>query len=415
MSSAEANVFVGRVDRSDPAAISEILAEAVRDLGLPVPSRRRILVHPACPWAHRRLAPHSFAARVVVEGVVQALAGNHVVVGTHAVPGVSARYALREAGYEAVRGQAALVPLDEYPARGVDGVPLPDPAAAADLVVAVPHLTGSAFSTFAGAIRHHMFLFPEAVHLDALSDLPRQMLRLLGVRPPDLIVLDALTVLHRGGELAGDPLSLSVLVVGTNPVAVDVVGAVLYGREPEEIPWLRDAVRAGLGPAAADVHVRGHLTFDDLRVLGRQVTSPAPVPEAHPWPPQIRVLRDPAQPLWNLPAALMEAVWVLDRAGVSLRGAREAVIVIGRVGRLPPPATDTAAVVLLGDGATADYRGYSRIVRFPGAHVPVFRLVIDLPFVLQVGGVRGELGWSFIGCRLRAAAMRRLGGWRSRK
>jgi hypothetical protein len=181
----------------------------------------------------------------------------------------------------------------------------------------------------------------------------------------------------------------------------------LYGLSPTDIPWLREASLQGLGPAPEAVRLLGDLTADDLRSLGRQVRRRDSLPEGYPWPPQIRMLRDHAQPLWNVPAALMEALWVLEYAGIGLRGAREAAIVIGQVGRLPAPQTDTAAAVLLGDASLADYRGYSRIVRLSGAHVPVSRLLVDLPFILQVANLRGELGWSFVRDRLRAFLVRR--------
>jgi len=124
--------------------------------------------------------------------------------------------------------------------------------------------------------------------------------------------------------------------MGTHLLTMDLIAARLYGLDPLEVPWIREAVRQGLGPAdLSEIRIQGDLSLRDLGRLGEQVIRPDPLPERYPWPPQVRVFRSEAEPLWNIPGALMETLWVLEHGGISLAKAREAAIVIGSVGELP--------------------------------------------------------------------------------
>ena len=69
---------------------------------------------------------------------------------------------------------------------------------------------------------------------------------------PTVIVLDATRVLFRNGPTGGslsDVRSEGILAVATDPVALDAYGASLLGRVPEELPFLMEAQRRGLGSA----------------------------------------------------------------------------------------------------------------------------------------------------------------------
>jgi uncharacterized protein (DUF362 family) len=402
-------IFMACVPEPSSEAFRAAIRRGLEALGIYLPAGRRVFLQPACPWAHPRFAPHAFTPVALLEALRSLFIDCSIVVGAGSLPGFPARYAMQQAGYGAWarRHRIPLIPLDEV----FDGQASrwPDPLRGIDLWIALPRLTGSGFLGFAGSARHHMFLLNPIEHLHAYPRLPEVIIQTLQEHPPHLIILDATQVLHRGGELAGEPLTFSVLVMGTHLLTMDLIAARLYGLDPLEVPWIREAVRQGLGPAdLSEIRIQGDLPLEDLGRLGEQVIRPDPLPERYPWPPQVRVFRSEAEPLWNIPGALMETLWVLEHGGISLAKAREAAIVIGSVGELPRPRTDTAAAILLGDSARADYRGYSRIVRLPGRHVPVARLLLDLPYILQVASLRSELGWGFLWASLRAFLQRRL-------
>ncbi|RLA81520.1 MAG: cytoplasmic protein [Deltaproteobacteria bacterium] len=67
---------------------------------------------------------------------------------------------------------------------------------------------------------------------------------------PQLVVLDATKVLTKGGPQGGNlkfVKAMGMVVVGSDQVAVDAMGARLFGLEPEEISYVAAAHRRGLG------------------------------------------------------------------------------------------------------------------------------------------------------------------------
>jgi uncharacterized protein (DUF362 family) len=67
---------------------------------------------------------------------------------------------------------------------------------------------------------------------------------------PDLTVMDATRVLHRNGPSGGDLKDVEAMervIVATDPVLADSFAAVLMGRDPMDIPYIRAAAAKGRG------------------------------------------------------------------------------------------------------------------------------------------------------------------------
>jgi len=67
---------------------------------------------------------------------------------------------------------------------------------------------------------------------------------------PTLVILDGTTSMMTNGPTGGslnDLKETHTMIVGTDPVAVDSIGAGLLGRSVEDLPYLRMAAEAGLG------------------------------------------------------------------------------------------------------------------------------------------------------------------------
>jgi hypothetical protein len=64
-------------------------------------------------------------------------------------------------------------------------------------------------------------------------------------------VVDAVIAGQGDGPLAPDPLPLGVILVGSNPAAVDYVGAHLLGYDPERIRLIRNAFGLGHRPISS--------------------------------------------------------------------------------------------------------------------------------------------------------------------
>lgn len=67
---------------------------------------------------------------------------------------------------------------------------------------------------------------------------------------PELTILDARRVLRRNGPQGGnveDVEEMNCLIAGFDPVNVDAEGARLFGRDPQDLPYLKEAASRGLG------------------------------------------------------------------------------------------------------------------------------------------------------------------------
>lgn len=401
-------IYVVDCAQYHPRAIETGIRTAAEAFGVALPRDQKVFIHPDCPWAHPRFAPHAFTPPEVIEGTALALAGNRLAIATNSLPGFPTRYSYRKAGYVdlAQRLGAKLVAIDETSTQTVQlpeesvadkEAALPRIASRATFTVALPKLTGSTFVSLAGAIRHHQSLLQDHAQIREHHRLHTKMVDLLGAALPDLIVVDAITATHKGGELSGQPVELGMLIVGTNAVAVDAVCAVAYGFDPADIRYLQIATERGYGPIdLAQIQLLGDLTLDVLKERARQVEHVDPYPDRYPLPSQVKVLRSPESRLTGTCGGLTEVFLTLERGGIHLSKARETVIVIGQVGEVPPGKSDLATIIFLDDTARAEYQGYSRVIRLRGRYVPLYTLLNDLPYAMKVNRLRTELGGEMV-------------------
>jgi uncharacterized protein (DUF362 family) len=59
-------------------------------------------------------------------------------------------------------------------------------------------------------------------------------------------VIDGI-IAGEGHETSGNPVEMNLVIAGTDPVAVDAVGAAVMGISPESVKHLRLAEESGLG------------------------------------------------------------------------------------------------------------------------------------------------------------------------
>ena len=414
-------VYIVDCAQYDPRTIETGIRTAAEALGVTLPHDQTVLIHPACPWAHPRFAPNAFTHPDVIEGTALALAGNTLTVATNSLPGFPTCYSYRKAGYVNLthRLGAKLVAIDETSTQTVQlrenavvdkEAALPKIALQADFRVALPKLTGSTFVSFAGAIRHHQSLLQDDAQIREHNRLHTKMVDLLEAAPPDLIIVDAITATHKGGELSGQRVDLGMLIIGTNPVAVDAVCAHAYGFAPADIKYLQLAAERGCGPIdLAQIRVSGDLTLDVLEERAKRVEHVDPYPDHYPLPSQVKVMCSAKSGLTGTCGGLTEVFLTLERGGMSLKKARESVIVVGKVDHVPPGKSETATIIFLDDTARAQYQGYSRVVRLRGRYVPLYTLLNDVPYAMKAGRLRTELGGEMVAALLSSRVARLIG------
>jgi uncharacterized protein (DUF362 family) len=84
------------------------------------------------------------------------------------------------------------------------------------------------------------------------QDIANTVADLAAFLKPRLVVLDGIRVLAANGPVGGslaDVRRKDVVVAGTDQVAIDAFGASLLSLRPEQIPYIAEAARRGLGTA----------------------------------------------------------------------------------------------------------------------------------------------------------------------
>ena len=273
-------VLVVRCDRYDPDTIQRHVSEGMERLGyLPV---GKIFVKPNVVFAGDpdTFGVHAFTNTGLVGAVLRAMGNSRDVeridMGENSGIGFPTRYCLKNAGYfDEVKRVRADVPcpvgiycIDEDRREEVfvggkvhDTLRLSQKMVRADSMVYLPKLKCHCVSTITGAVKLNIGICSDderAIRHDFL--LNDKIVDLLAVGWPDFIVMDAIEV-GVGNEAFPIPRKLGLLLLGTNPIAVDLVGARLLGYEPDDVPYLKRAIERGYAPTTLnEVALEGDLT-----------------------------------------------------------------------------------------------------------------------------------------------------------
>jgi len=78
------------------------------------------------------------------------------------------------------------------------------------------------------------------------NPLSEKIVDLASVIKPSVAVIDGI-IAGEGHETSGNPVEMNLVIAGTDPVAVDAVGAAVMGIPPESVKHLRLAEERGLG------------------------------------------------------------------------------------------------------------------------------------------------------------------------
>ncbi len=134
----------------------------------------------------------------------------------------------------------------------------------ADSMVYLPKLKCHNITNITGAVKLNIGICSDderAIRHDFM--LMDKIVDLLAVGYPDFIVMDAIDV-GVADEGLPIPRRLGLMIMGRNPVAVDIVGARLLGYELEDIPYLKKAVERGYTPGSLqDITLAGDITSID--------------------------------------------------------------------------------------------------------------------------------------------------------
>jgi uncharacterized protein (DUF362 family) len=323
-------VLVRRCEEYDAAAIERLVAAGMERFGYRPAGK--VFVKPNVVFAGdpKVFGRTAYTDPALVGACLRVLAREpgvaRVTVGENSAIGFPTRHCFRHAGYfdevervaRAARCPVDLVCMEEEPRDtvAVNGVVhrslrLARSLARADTKVYLPKLKCHCVRKMTGAVKLNIGICcadDRAVRHDFMLD--EKIVDLLAVGWPDLVVMDAIDV-GVGNEAFPTPRRLGLVLMGTNPLAVDLVGARLLGLAVDDVPYLAAAVRRGYGPARVEeVVLEGDLT--SLAALDEQARRVLPYDdEFHAW-------QDVQHELDRL-GAPMRLVWGPHRRGAGER------------------------------------------------------------------------------------------------
>jgi uncharacterized protein (DUF362 family) len=126
-------------------------------------------------------------------------------------------------------------------------------------IISVPKLKPHRIATITLSLKNMMGALASkgSVHKGKLS---HNIADLASILRPSISVVDGI-IAGEGHETSGNPVEMNLIIAGTDPVAVDAVGAAVMGIRPTDVKHLVLAEKKGLGTC----------TLDEITVLGEPI------------------------------------------------------------------------------------------------------------------------------------------------
>jgi uncharacterized protein (DUF362 family) len=129
-------------------------------------------------------------------------------------------------------------------------------------IVSVPKLKLHRIATVTLSLKNMMGALASKGTMHAGLSLNENIADLASVVKPSLSVVDGI-IAGEGHETSGNPVEMNLVIAGTDPVAVDAVGAAVMGIEPVEVKHLVLAEKKGLGKCK----------LEEIMVLGQPIEN----------------------------------------------------------------------------------------------------------------------------------------------
>ncbi|HOT46203.1 MAG TPA: DUF362 domain-containing protein [Spirochaetota bacterium] len=393
----DTRVLIRRCEEYDEKAIREIVRQGMKDLGYE-PSGK-VFVKPNVVYATKngKYGSTAFTHPALVSASLCALAGAprvaRVDMGEKTAIGYPTRLTYRYAGYyDLVRrarkkggAKIGIFCIDEERRDRVfvggavhDTLRLSRRMARADSMVYLPKLKCHCVSSMTGAVKLNIGICSDderSIRHDFL--LNDKIADLLSVGYPDFIVMDAIDV-GVGTEAVPTPRRLGLVIMGRNPLAVDLVGARLLGFNLEDVPYLQETVARGYAPARLkDVTITGDLK--SVADLDRHARRVQPYDDEfyhwHDVEKELKRLRSPIRFYWGysrpdksrcktgciMAVKMYFAFTERFAGGDAFRKGKPAVMVVGRVDE--EIDAKGAPVIMLGSCSKAKIVDAGKIIR----------------------------------------------------
>ena len=294
-----AGVFIARNQRYD-GPLERTISDGLVAAGIDPRSLagKRVLLKPNLVEPNRKI-PHmtTHPAMIVAAAEVFRRWGAEVRVGEGPGHMRDTEMALIESGVQEELDSAALPFADlNYeevawtPNRGraskLDGFFFPRSVVEADLLVSMPKLKTHHWVGFTAALKNLYGVIPgikygwpkNVLHH---AGIPQTVFDINASLPKTVAIVDGITCMEGDGPILGSPKEMGLVVVGTNPTAVDATIARIMGLDPAAVSYLQLAAGT-LGPIASR-------QIDQLGERWEDVASPFQILDV----PHLQQLRRP--------------------------------------------------------------------------------------------------------------------------
>ena len=123
----------------------------------------------------------------------------------------------------------------------------------ADILVSLPKFKTHSLTQVTGAIKNMFGIVvggeKSRMHAVASSykNFSEALVDIYQIRPPDLMIMDAVVGMEGNGPSSGDPRQVGKIIASDNGVALDAVMVTMMGKRPTKIHLLKLAAERGLG------------------------------------------------------------------------------------------------------------------------------------------------------------------------
>jgi len=128
------------------------------------------------------------------------------------------------------------------------------------VIISVPKLKPHRMATVTLSLKNMMGALASKGSMHMGTSLSENIADLASVLKPSVAVVDGI-IASEGHETSGNPVAMNLVIAGTDPVAVDAVGAAVMGISPTEVKHLLLAEEKGLGTS----------NLDEITVLGEPI------------------------------------------------------------------------------------------------------------------------------------------------
>lgn len=392
-------VYIKKCGEYDRAAMKEMVREGMDALGFK-PSGN-VFVKPNVVFASRPdvFGTHSYTPASLVGASILAIADEDEVkrvdVGENGAIGSPTRYFYKSAGYyEEIRNlqkespcPVGIFSMDEelrdpvfVGGRVHDILRVSRKMNRADSKVYLPKLKVHCVCNMTATVKLNIGICSDderSIRHDFL--LNEKIVDLLGPGYPDFTVLDAVEI-GVGNEAFPIVRKMGLLLMCTNPIAVDLVGAKLLGFSTGDIPYLKLAIERGYTPASLDdVEIAGDLAgVSDLDEYAKRVGPYDD--EFYRWQDvsrELKRLKSPMRFYWGpyrhgngekcftgcvMGIKMFLATFEQHAGPGAFASAKPVVFVIGRIDE--EIDANGEEVFMLGSCAKANVKNASKIIRF---------------------------------------------------